>query len=95
MDSDQLRFEVTKPKIAWSRVVLDVALAGPNSGASDYNKGSLITVYNSNGKHLRLGRLPSEQEARDKIATMQRDLDLLSAQAWCDKYEIPVSFVNG
>jgi hypothetical protein len=94
MDTARLRFEVTKPKVAWGKVALDLALAGPNSGASDYNRGSSITVYNGRGDHRRLGRVPSEQEAQDKIAEMQRDMDLLSTRTWCEKYGVPVSFVT-
>jgi hypothetical protein len=96
VDSDQLRFEVTKPRVAWSRAVFDVALStGSNSQASDYNKGSSIMLYNSNGDHRRIGRMPTEQEARDQVAVMQRDLGLLSTHAWCEKYGVPISFVTG
>jgi hypothetical protein len=94
VDAAQLRFEVTKPRLAWSKVALDLAFAGPNSGASDYNKGSTITLFNSNGDHRRIAQLPTEQEARDKVEAMQRDLELFSTHAWCEKYEVPVSFVT-
>ena len=51
-------------------------------------------LFNSKGDHCRMAHLPTEQEAHEKVAVMQRDLGLLSTHAWCEKYRVPVSFVE-
>jgi hypothetical protein len=52
-------------------------------------------VFNEAGKHRVLETVDSEGVADDRRVAIQRDYDLLSTEAWCEKYDVPTSFAEG
>lgn len=90
-----LRFETKKPGIQWAGVAVDLAGAAFGGGISNYSGKAKVVAFNEAGKHRVLEAVDSEQAALDRMAAIQRDYDLLSAEAWCDKYDVPISFAQG
>jgi hypothetical protein len=90
-----LRFEVKRPGIQWVNVAADLATAAAGGGVSNYSGKAKVIVFNGAGKHRVLESVDSEREAEERMSAIQRDSELLSTSAWCEKYDVPLSFAQG
>ena len=54
-----------------------------------------VVAFNEAGKHRVLEAVDPDQTAEDRMVAIQRDYDLLSTEAWCEKYHVPTSFAEG
>jgi hypothetical protein len=91
-----LRFETKKPGIQWAGVTIDLMGAATGGGtSSSYSGKAKVVVFNEAGKHRVLETVDSEGVADDRRVAIQRDYDLLSTEAWCEKYDVPTSFAEG
>ncbi len=91
-----LRFETKKPGVHWTGVALDIVGAATGGGmSSNYSGKAKVVAFNDSGKHHVLEAVDSEQMAEDLRAAIERDYELLTSEAWSEKYHVPVSFVEG
>ncbi len=91
-----LRFETKKPGVQWAGVALDIVGAAIGGGmSSSYSGKAKIVAFNEAGKHHVLEAADTEELAEDRMAAIERDYDLLSLQAWCEKYKVPTAFAEG
>ena len=81
-----LRFETKKPGVHWTAVALDIVGAATGGGMrSSYSGKAKVVAFNDSGKHHVLEAVDSEQMAEDLRDAIERDYELLSAQAWSDR----------
>jgi hypothetical protein len=80
-----LRFETKKPGIRWGEVALDLVGAANGGRVGSYLGKAKVVAFNEAGKHRVLEAVDSEQVAEDRRVAIQRDYDLLSIEAWCEK----------
>jgi hypothetical protein len=91
-----LRFETKKPGIHWVGVAADILGAATGGGmSSDYSSKAKVVAFNEAGKHHVMEAVDSEDMAEDLMAATERDYALLTIEAWCEKYDIPMSFADG
>ena len=91
-----LRFETKKPGVQWAGVALDIVGAATGGGtSSSYSGKAKIVAYNEAGKHHVLEAVDTEAVAETRRAAIERDYELLSLQAWCEKYSVPTRFAEG
>jgi hypothetical protein len=90
-----LRFETKKPGVRWAGVALDIAGAATGGGMSNnYSGKAKVVAFNEAGKHHVMVAVESEQVAEDRKSAIERDYELLSLQAWCNKYDVPRRFAE-
>jgi len=95
MNTEPFRIEVTKARVSWTGIVLDLISAASGGNVSSYSgTHPRIVIYNLEGKRRVLERAATEEEARLRAAEIERDYQLLSTATWCNRYNVPVSFIS-
>jgi hypothetical protein len=92
-----LTFGVSVPRIAWWETLLSGALNAGSSAPMVATKARWITVVNRRGWTRAVDELPrtaSDDWIEERILEIERDLDLLSLPAWCERYGVPMLFVE-
>ena len=102
MDSGQLRFEVIKSKISWGAYFRDQmkprfgGVVSGTAGFEDYSgRGPSVVAENAAGEKRVLAVTKKPQEAEDRAVVIENDFKTLGAAAWCERYDVPMSFVSG
>jgi predicted NBD/HSP70 family sugar kinase len=102
VDPGQLRFEVTKSKISWGAYFRDQmnprfgGVASSTTGFEDYSgRGPSVVAENAEGDTRVVAVAKKLQEAKDKAVEIENDFKALGAAAWCERYDVPPSFVSG
>ena len=54
-----------------------------------------LVAVNRAGQHFTLFAVLDDNEARQKLARLQRELREEPVDVWCDRYVVPASFVDG
>ncbi len=98
MEAGKLRFRVEKAKINWGTFVQDM-FRGGSAGAGRFEnysgRGPSVVIHNTDGEKRVLEVTKTAKEARNRATAIERDFKMLSLADWCDRYEVPVSFVTG
>ncbi len=95
MDAGALRFEVTKAKVSWGAYFQDLMRPRFGGGFKTYSgRGPSVVVENTHGDKRVVEVTKSMKEAQDRAATLERDFKTLSLSEWCERYDVPVSFVT-
>ena len=91
-----LTIEVTKLKVSWIKYLLAVVTQTPNTaGNSDYlSRFPQVAVYNSAGQKMVVRVTDDDDQAVAFAEAMKGDLDTLSALDFCERYEIPATFLD-
>lgn len=92
-----VRFEVEKSKFSLGALLRDGWL-GKTSISGRYEnpvKGPSIVVQNAHGDRRVLEVTHSVKEARDRATAIEKDFTSLSTAEWCERYDVPVSFISG
>jgi hypothetical protein len=101
VDPGQLRFEVTKSRISWGTYFRDLmkprfGVGVPAATFEDYSeRGPSVVVENAAGDKRVVAVTKKLQEAKDKAVVRENDFKALGAAAWCERYDVPPSFVSG
>jgi hypothetical protein len=102
VDPGQLRFEVTKSKISWGAYFRDQmkprfgGVASTTTGFEDYSgRGPSVVAENAAGEKRVVAVTKKLQEAKEKAVLIENDFRTLGAAAWCERYDVPLSFVSG
>lgn len=96
MDRGQLRFEVTKSKISWGTYLQDLMKPKFGGGFEDYSgRGPTVVAENWAGEKRVVAVTKKRQDAQDKADVIERDFQTLGPSAWCERYDVPSSFVTG
>jgi hypothetical protein len=96
MDAGALRFEVTKAKMSWGTYFLDQMRPRFGGGFKSYSgRGPSVVVENAQGDKRVVEVTKTLKEAQDRAATIERDFKTFSTSEWCERYDVPVSYVTG
>jgi hypothetical protein len=52
-------------------------------------------AQNANGERRVLEVSKTVKEARDRVAAIEEDFTTLRTDQWCERYDVPPSFVSG
>ena len=79
--------------------LLNNGSGGPVGGSGGSPVGSVkrypeVAVYNSVGHRHVLEVVDTDEEAEDRAAVIEDDLRTLDTAEWCQRYNVPVSFVE-
>lgn len=98
METGILRFEVDKPKINWGALFRNTERSGPGTAGQweNYSGGRpSVVVYNSDGEGRFLEATNTVKEARRRCAAIEQDFKTLGTAKWCERYDVPPTFVSG
>ena len=95
MESGQLRFQATKPKINWGTYFQNLFRPKFGGGFEDYaDRGPSVVAENSHGEKRVVAVFKTSEEAKQGAASIEGDFERLGAAAWCERYEVPPEFVS-
>jgi hypothetical protein len=93
-----LEFGVEKSKINWGTYFQNAirTRGSASSQFEDYSgKGPSVVVQNTSGEKRVLAAAKNMKDARARAATIENDYKTLSVAQWCERYDVPASFVVG
>lgn len=76
-------------------MLFDLIGAASGGSVSNVGKSARVIVVNRRNKMHTLEQLGTSEGATTRMHEIERDLELLSFTAWCEKYDVPESFVSG
>lgn len=90
------QFGVEKAKVKWGAFIHNMGL-GRTISATTMNSGPgpTVVVHNANGEKRVLEVAKTAKEARDRVAAIEKDFKTLNTAQWCERYDVPLSFVSG
>jgi hypothetical protein len=97
VEADTLRFGVEKAKFKWGALLQD-SLLGKTSINGQYQdpvKGPAVVVHNARGDKRILEVAKTPKEARVRADTIEQEFKTLDTAQWCERYNVPQSFVSG
>jgi hypothetical protein len=97
VDEGTFRFEVEKTKFSLVALLRDGWL-GKTSTTGRYENpvtGPSVVVQNAQGEKRVLEVAKSMKGARDRATAIEKDYNTLDTTQWCERYDVPVSFVAG
>jgi hypothetical protein len=97
VEASTLRFGVEKAKINWGTFFQDMMRSGTagNSRFDNYSgRGPSVVAENAHGEKRVLEVTKKLKDARDRAATIGADFRTLSTEDWCERYDVPISFVS-
>ena len=57
--------------------------------------GPSVVVHNANGEKRILEVTKTVKEARDRVAAIEKDFKTFNLAQWCERYDVPLTFVSG
>jgi hypothetical protein len=92
-----LQFDVEKSKINWGTYFKDTmrTRGAASSQFEDYSgSGPRVVVRNAYGEKKVLEVAKNAREARARAETIANDYITLGASQWCERYDVPSSFMT-
>ena len=93
-----LQFGVEKAKVNWGAFIRNMGV-GKTTTNSRYDPtsgpGPSVVVHNANREKRVLEVTKTVKEARDRVAAIEKDFKTLNTAQWCERYDVPLSFVSG
>ena len=97
--ADTLRFGVEKAKINWGTFFQDMMRSGRGAAGSQFEnysgRGPSVVAQNANGEKRVIQVTKKLKDAQDRAAAIENDFRRLGTEDWCERYDVPVSFVSG
>jgi hypothetical protein len=97
-ETGPLQFGVEKSKIKWGTYFQNAirTRGSASSQFEDYSgRGPSVVVQNALGEKRILEAAKNMKEARARAAAIENDYKTLGAAQWCERYDVPASFVTG
>jgi hypothetical protein len=90
-----IEIRVVLPKIAWSRAIGSFLSESRDESWVDGSRWPSVIAVNRFGQDRQLLEAPTKKDAIAQLAQVRMDLESLGLRVWCDKYDVPWSFVTG
>jgi hypothetical protein len=98
MEECVLQFGVEKAKLNRGALIRDV-MRGPSPSAGEtfenYSGGQSVVIHKASGEKRVLGVTKTVKEARERATAIQLVFNSLGTAEWCERYQVPLSFVSG
>jgi hypothetical protein len=97
VDTGTLRFDVERTRVSFGAILRDGFLGRTSTSGRYENpvKGPSVVVQNVNGERRVLEVTKTMKQARERVNVVENDFKMLTAAQWCERYDVPVSFVSG
>ena len=97
--ADTLRFGVERAKINWGTFFQDMMRSGRGAASSQFEsysgRGPSVVAHNAKGEKRVIQVTKKLKDAQDRAAAVEKDFRTLSTEDWCERYDVPISFVSG
>jgi hypothetical protein len=102
VETGTLQFGVEKAKVNWGAFIRNMGLGRTMSETTMNTRydptsgpGPSVVVHNANGEKRVLEVTKTVKETRDRVAAIEKDFKALNTAQWCERYDVPPSFVSG
>lgn len=96
MDDGGLRFKAMKSKVSWGTYFQDLMRPRFGGGFKSYSGGGpSVVAENRTGEKRVVEVTKTMKEAQERAAAVEQDFETLSVSEWCERYDVPGSFVTG
>ena len=96
MDPQRLRFDVAHQKISWGSYLQDLMRPKFGGGFKSYSgRGPSVVAENEMGETRVIETTKTMKDARERAVLIERDFNTLNTSEWCDRYDVPISFIGG
>ncbi len=85
---------VVLPKVAWSRAIASFLSESRDESWVDGTRWPSVIAVNRFGQDRQLLEAPTKKEALAQLAKVRADLEGLGLRRWCEKYDVPWTFVT-
>jgi hypothetical protein len=82
-------------RVALPQIADTYGIAGFLSGTVDGSRWPSVIAVNRFGQERQLLELQTKKQAMAQAALVRADLESLGRRRWCEKYDVPWSFVTG
>jgi hypothetical protein len=92
---DTLRFGVEKARFTWGAFVQDSWLGKASIQVQYQNpvRGPAVVAHNVKGEKRSLEVAKAAKEARVRAAAIEQEFTTMDTAQWCERYDVPRSFV--
>jgi hypothetical protein len=96
VDPGQLEISVSRSKIKWGAYLQDLMKPRFGGGFDSYSgRGPSVVAENCKGEKRVLAVTKTVKEATEKAEIIEREFEMLAPTTWCERYDVPPSFVSG
>jgi hypothetical protein len=88
-----IELRVAQPKVPWKRVIVSI-LSESDERWAEGSPWPSVNAINMFGEERQLVELSTKKEAITRLAEVRADLENLGLRDWCEKYDVPWSFVT-
>ena len=92
MSAESLRFELRKPTAGWGSAIAEAAMGDIPQGVGKLPE---IACYNTNGDRRVVEVFDSYEQAQERAPVIEEEFRSMDTSEWCERYSIPLAFVNG
>jgi hypothetical protein len=83
-------------KRSWTKFLLDAVFqSGTGADWESISHYPEVAIYNSIGGRRVVKVADSDEQAQEFASIVDKDRTSLSLSEWCERYEVPPSFVDG
>jgi hypothetical protein len=83
------------PKIAWSKAIGSFLSESRDESWVDGSRWPSVIAVNRFGRERQVLEAPTKKEALAQLSRVRKDLESLGLRRWCEKYDVPWTFVTG
>ena len=83
------------PKVAWSRAIGSFLSESRDASWVDGSRWPSVIAVNRLGRERQVLEAPTKKEALAQESKVRSDLESLGLRRWCEKYDVPWTFVTG
>jgi hypothetical protein len=101
VETGTFQFGVEKAKVNWGAFIRNMGLGRiksettMNSYDPTSGPGPSVVVHNANGEIRVLEVAKTIKKARDRVTAIEKDFKTLNTAQWCERYDVPPSFMSG
>jgi hypothetical protein len=82
------------PKMSWRKVIGSILSESDEAWVEGSRWPSVIAI-NRFGQERQVLEAPTKKEALAQLSQVRGDLESLGVRRWCEKYDVPWTFVTG
>ena len=81
--------------MSWSKVIGSFLSESRDESWVDGSRWPAVIAVNQSGREHQVLEAPTKKEALAQLSQVRSDLESLGVRRWCEKYDVPWTFVTG
>jgi hypothetical protein len=90
-----LEIHAAIPKVSWSKAIGSFLSESRDESWVEGSRWPSVIAVNRFGLKRQVLEAPTKKEALAQMSQVRSDLESLGLRRWCEKYDVPWTFVTG